>query len=59
MFFLSCAYFNGGANISVMQIMKFLVPSTLGNLVGGAVIVGLGLGSIPGTIKERKSLQKY
>ena len=49
MFFLSCAKFSG-ANISVLQILKFLLPSTLGNLAGGALLVGIGMGSIPGIV---------
>ena len=50
MFFLSCAKFNG-APITLKQILGFLVPSTLGNLFGGALLIGLGLFSIPKIVK--------
>jgi formate/nitrite transporter FocA (FNT family) len=50
MFFLSCAKFNG-ASITYKQILGFLVPSTLGNLAGGALLIGFGLFSIPKKIK--------
>lgn len=50
MFFLTCAKFNG-APITIRQILGFLVPSTLGNMFGGALLVGLGLFSIPKKIK--------
>lgn len=46
MFFLSTSFLNKGHR-DVGQLLKFLVPSTLGNLVGGAILVGFGLNSIP------------
>ena len=52
MFFLSCAKFNGAA-ISGKQILGFLASSTLGNLFGGALLIGLGLFSIPKQLKFR------
>ena len=58
MFFLSCAKLNG-MNITIAQILRYLVPSTLGNLIGGGLLVGLGLGSLPGSIRERKSVSMY
>jgi formate/nitrite transporter len=45
MFFLSCAKMNG-ANISIMQMINFFVPATLGNMCGGALLVA-SLASIP------------
>jgi formate transporter len=50
MFFLSCAKFNG-ADMTYKQMFKFLIPSTLGNMFGGALLIGLGLFSIPKKMK--------
>lgn len=45
MYFLLTGKWNG-AEYSYKEIFKFLVPSTLGNVLGG-LLVGCGLGSIP------------
>jgi formate transporter len=50
MFFLACAKFNG-YSINLKQALQVLVPSTLGNIVGGGLLVGLGLFSIPKKMK--------
>jgi formate/nitrite transporter FocA (FNT family) len=54
MFFLFCAKFNG-ASISISAMMKYLIPATLGNLIGGGILVGLGMGSIPGFVRLRRT----
>lgn len=46
MFFLTCAKMNG-ADFTWQRLLQYLVPSTLGNVVGGALMVGVGLSSIP------------
>lgn len=53
MFFLSCAKVNG-ANISILEIFKFLIPSTLGNLVGGGILVSL-MSFIPQELRKSVS----
>ena len=60
MFFLSTGKLNGG-KFSILDIAKFLVPSTLGNLIGGGLCVGLGLFSIPKKLKpfaDKRNLQQ-
>lgn len=47
MFFMSCAKLNNPSAFKVADMLLFLIPSTLGNLVGGALMVGLGLFNIP------------
>lgn len=46
MFFLVTAKLNG-ANFSLLDFLKTLLPSTLGNLLGGACLVGVGLANVP------------
>ena len=46
MFFLSTSFLNGGHS-DIKRALKFLLPSTLGNLVGGALLVGVGLSAVP------------
>ena len=46
MFFLVCAKLNG-ADFSLLDLVKTIVPSTLGNLLGGALLVGVGLANVP------------
>ena len=53
MFFLTVAKLNG-ATFTAMQAAKLLAAGTLGNLVGGALLVGLGLFSVP-----KKMMSKY
>jgi len=55
LFFLLSAKFNG-APIPVSNLLGYLFPSTLGNLLGGCILVGLGMGGIPGSIRLRRSL---
>jgi formate transporter len=55
MFFLSCAKMNG-STIPIESLLKFLVPSTLGNLFGGALLVGC-LAILPK--KSRLSVNRY
>ena len=50
MFFLSCAKMNG-AKFTWLDFLKFLVPSTLGNLVGGALLIGGAFYAIPKKFK--------
>jgi formate transporter len=52
-FFLTCARLNGHP-ISFKQLLGILVPGTLGNIVGGGLLVGLGLFSIPKRVVEEK-----
>jgi formate/nitrite transporter FocA (FNT family) len=47
MFFMSCAKLNNPSAFKVADMLLFLIPSTLGNLVGGALMIGLGLFNIP------------
>lgn len=57
MFFMSTSLLNqdkGGLK-SVTTFLRFLVPSTLGNLVGGALLVGAGLSSIPKKLRVKKA----
>lgn len=54
MFFLFCAKFNG-ASISISSMIKYLISATLGNLLGGGILVGLGMGSIPGFVRLRRT----
>lgn len=57
MFFMSTSLLNqdkGGLK-SVTTFLRFLLPSTLGNLVGGALLVGAGLSSIPKKIRVKKT----
>lgn len=46
MFFMTAAKLSG-ATFTIMDMLKFFVPSTLGNIVGGALVTGFGLYSIP------------
>ena len=46
MFFLAVAKLNG-ATFTALQAFNLLLAGTLGNLVGGALLIGLGLFSIP------------
>ncbi len=39
MFFIPMAMLNG-ADISMVDLFRNLIPATLGNLIGGAVFVG-------------------
>ena len=50
MFFLTCGKLNGG-KYTILDILKFLVPSTLGNLCGGGLLIGGALFAIPKTLK--------
>lgn len=55
MYFLINAKLNGG-KFSIIDIIKFLIPSTLGNFVGSFIVVGLGLFSIPKKLKSSGTL---
>ena len=46
MFFLVTAKLNG-ADFDLIDFLKTILPGTLGNLVGGAIAVGIGLSHIP------------
>ena len=46
MFFLLTAKLNG-ATFPMMDFVKTIIPSTLGNLLGGACLVGAGLANVP------------
>jgi formate transporter len=46
MFFMVCGKFNG-ADYSWKDLLAYLVPATLGNFVGGALLIGGVLSSIP------------
>jgi len=50
-FFLSAAKMNG-ANFTLVQALRQLLPATLGNLVGGALLVGVGMSSIPKRLRK-------
>jgi len=54
MFFGGVSFLNGGHK-DFRKALAFLAPSTLGNLVGGALLVGVGLSSIP---KEKRVSRK-
>ena len=52
MFFMSVAKLNSNRpDITLNHILKFLIPSTLGNLVGGGLFVGVLLSSVPRKIR--------
>lgn len=42
-----------GAKITYTQFFKFLIPVTLGNIVGGGVFVGLGYSAMYGSLFDR------
>lgn len=54
MFFLATSFLNGGHK-DLGQLLKFLLPSTLGNVVGGAILVGVGMSSIPKDKRVKKA----
>lgn len=54
MFFMSCAKLNNPSAFKVSDMLLFLIPSTLGNFMGGALLVGLGLFNIP---KKSRDIQ--
>jgi formate/nitrite transporter FocA (FNT family) len=58
MFFLSVAKMNGAA-ITFKELLGFLVPSTLGNMFGGAILVAFGLFSIPKDIRYMANGDRY
>lgn len=51
MFFLSCAVAAGDA-ITAYDYFRVLLPATVGNLLGGAILVGIGIANVPQ--KKRK-----
>ena len=55
MFFYSTSILNHGHS-DILKMMKILVPSTIGNLVGGALFVGVFLSSIPKNKRQKKTL---
>ena len=57
MFFYSTSILNHGHS-DILKIMKILVPSTIGNLVGGALFVGVFLSSIPKDKRQKKPLDR-
>lgn len=57
MFFLTCAKLNDPTAFKTIDIIKLLLPSTLGNLVGGALMIGLGLFSIPKRTRSDKQAE--
>lgn len=52
MFFLACGKFSG-ASYTWKEAGKYLIPATLGNMVGGAILVGIGLSSIPKKMEKQ------
>ena len=46
MFFLATASMDG-VSISLYDYLRVLVPATIGNLLGGAILVGIGLANVP------------
>jgi len=54
MFFLATSFLNQG-HINLRQFVRQLAPSTLGNLVGGALFVGCGLSSIPRNKRKKNA----
>ena len=56
-FFFSTAYLNGyrDLNFSLLKAVRFLSYATLGNFVGGGLLVGCGLSSIPQRKQKKKT----
>jgi formate/nitrite transporter len=52
MYFLSVAGLKGEGG-TLKQILALLVPSTFGNLLGGALLVGVGIANIPRNMQTR------
>lgn len=60
-FFFSTAFLNGyrDPNFTLLKAARFLSYATLGNFVGGALLVGCGLSSIPQTKKAVEEIEFY
>ena len=56
MFFVYTAKMNGlGAAYGWKKILGLLLPGTIGNFVGGALLVGCGMASIPTSMSSSSS----
>ena len=46
MFFLITAKLNGH-DMSMTEFWKTIIPGTVGNFIGGAIMIGMGLANVP------------
>ena len=52
MFFLFTAKMNGH-DMSMKDFWKTILPGTIGNFIGGAMMIGMGLANIPKNILQQ------